>query len=209
MAEGQGAHVSERFGRLLDLYRKPDGSEWGGQDLEKATGGTVTRSYVSNLRKGRIGSPGLDKLAAIAEAMGFPPQLWFGDTDERSERPGGLRVPLGHPRGQPPRLPRDRGGLRAGAPGRRPAGRDPVPHSRCARRLHHLLDVQLRDPAPAGGGLPRGLLAQRRRPARGRPGGRLPGLRGRQAPRVAPAFLESTRTSEYGALPVVLAGCPL
>ncbi len=84
MAEGQGAHVSERFGRLLDLYRKPDGSEWGGQDLEKATGGTVTRSYVSNLRKGRIGSPGLDKLAAIAEAMGFPPQLWFGEVGERA-----------------------------------------------------------------------------------------------------------------------------
>ncbi len=75
---GGKEHVSERFGRLLALYRRPDGSEWGGQDLEDATGGAVTRSYVSNLRKGRIGSPGLDKLEAIAGAMGFPPQLWFG-----------------------------------------------------------------------------------------------------------------------------------
>ena len=72
-------HVSERFGRLLALYRRPDGSEWGGQDLEAATGGAVSRSYVSNLKNVRIGNPGLAKLGAIADAMGFPPGLWFGD----------------------------------------------------------------------------------------------------------------------------------
>lgn len=64
---------------MLALYRRSDGSEWGGQDLEEATGRTVTRSYVSNLKNGRIANPGLDKLEAIAGAMGFPPQLWFGD----------------------------------------------------------------------------------------------------------------------------------
>lgn len=80
-------HVSERFGRLLELYRKPDGSEWGGQDLEDATGGAVKRSYVTNLRKGRIGSPGLDKLEAISGAMGFPPQLWFGGEGEKGRIP--------------------------------------------------------------------------------------------------------------------------
>ena len=79
----QGQHVSERFARLLALYHKPDGSEWGGQDLQRrATGGAVTRSYVTNLRKGRVESPGLDKLEAIAGAMGFPPQLWFGEAEE-------------------------------------------------------------------------------------------------------------------------------
>src|SRR4028119_643503 len=76
---GENEHVSERFRRLLALYRKPDGSEWGGQDLENATGGAVTRSYVSNLKNGRIENPGLVKLKAIAGAMGFPPPLWFGD----------------------------------------------------------------------------------------------------------------------------------
>jgi transcriptional regulator with XRE-family HTH domain len=75
-------HVSERFLRLLDLYRRPDGSEWGGQDLENATGGAVTRSYVANLKNGRISSPGLAKMEAIANAMGFPPELWFGPTGE-------------------------------------------------------------------------------------------------------------------------------
>ena len=83
---GAGEHVSVRFARLLNLYRRPDGSEWGGRDLERATGGTVKRAYVSLLKRGRIEHPGLDKLAAIADAMGFPPGLWFADgkgfTDE-------------------------------------------------------------------------------------------------------------------------------
>ena len=83
MAEEPGDHVSERFARLLALYRRSDGREWGGQDLERATGGVVTRSYVANLKKGRIENPGLAKLEAIAKAMGFPPALWFGDAEGR------------------------------------------------------------------------------------------------------------------------------
>lgn len=87
MGEGSRGHVSERFARLLDLYRKPEGSQWGGQDLEDVTGGVVTRSYVSNLKNGRIEDPGLAKLEAIAEAMGFPPQLWFGDAESGERAP--------------------------------------------------------------------------------------------------------------------------
>ncbi len=68
---------------MLALYRKSDGSEWDGQDLENATYGKVTRSYVANLKKGRIGNPGLAKLEAISGAMGFPPALWFGGAGER------------------------------------------------------------------------------------------------------------------------------
>ena len=70
-------HVAQRFERFLDTYRRPDGQRWGGAELEKATGGIVTRSYVTNLRKGRMENPGLEKMRAIAKAMGFPPQVWF------------------------------------------------------------------------------------------------------------------------------------
>ena len=84
---GGNEHVSERFRSLLALYRKPDGSEWGGQDLENATGGAVTRSYVANLKKGRIENPGLAKLEDISNAMGFPPALWFGGADEDGRIP--------------------------------------------------------------------------------------------------------------------------
>ena len=71
------SHVALKFERLLETYRREDGGRWSGVELERATGGVVTRSYATNLRKGRIENPGMDKLAALAKAMGFPPALWF------------------------------------------------------------------------------------------------------------------------------------
>jgi hypothetical protein len=62
-------HVAQRFERLLEIYRRPDGQRWGGAELQKATGGVVTRSSVTNLRKGRMESPGFEKMRAIAKAM--------------------------------------------------------------------------------------------------------------------------------------------
>jgi transcriptional regulator with XRE-family HTH domain len=73
-------HVSQRFEELLDSYRHPDGSRWTGQQIDEATDGLVTRSYFVNLRKGRINSPGHEKMAAIAKAMGFSPAAWFDET---------------------------------------------------------------------------------------------------------------------------------
>ena len=67
-------HVAQKFEHLLNTHRRPDGSRWTGQQLDEATGGVVTRSYVTNLRKGRIESPGYEKMAAIAKSMGFPPE---------------------------------------------------------------------------------------------------------------------------------------
>jgi transcriptional regulator with XRE-family HTH domain len=69
------------FRRLLDAYPHPDGGAWNGARMEEATAGFVNASYFSNLLKGRIKQPGLDKLKAIAETMGFPPQLWLEDPD--------------------------------------------------------------------------------------------------------------------------------
>ena len=70
-------HVAQRFERFLEIYRRPDGQRWGGAELQKATGGIVSRSYVTNLRKGRMENPGFEKMRAIAKAMGFPPEMWF------------------------------------------------------------------------------------------------------------------------------------
>ena len=39
----------------------------------------MPRSYVTNLRKGRIENPGYEKMRAIAKAMGFAPEVWFED----------------------------------------------------------------------------------------------------------------------------------
>jgi transcriptional regulator with XRE-family HTH domain len=72
-------HVAQKFEHLIDTYRHTDGRRWTGQEIDEATGGVVTRSYVTNLRKGRIENPGYEKLAAMAKAMGFPPEVWFED----------------------------------------------------------------------------------------------------------------------------------
>ena len=72
-------HIAEKFAKLLDSYRHPDGSQWTGQQLDEATDGVVPRAYFTNLQKGRIKSPGHEKMAAIAKAMGFPPGAWFED----------------------------------------------------------------------------------------------------------------------------------
>ena len=70
-------HVAQKFEYLLDTYRRQDGHRWTGQQLDESTGRVVTRSYVTNLRKGRIENPGYEKMKAIAKVMGFSPEVWF------------------------------------------------------------------------------------------------------------------------------------
>ena len=70
-------HIAQKFEALLEIYRRPDGRKWSGQEIDEATGGVVTRSYVTNLRKGRIDNPGYEKMRAISKAMGFTPEVWF------------------------------------------------------------------------------------------------------------------------------------
>ena len=90
-------HVAQRFERFLEIYRRPDGQRWGGAELEKATGGIVSRSYVTNLRKGRMENPGFEKMRALAKAMGFPPEMWFeedlGDEGGQPAGPEGRGIP--------------------------------------------------------------------------------------------------------------------
>ena len=91
-------HVAQKFETLLEMYRRPDGLRWSGQEIDEATAGVVTRSYVTNLRKGRIENPGYEKLAAMAKAMGFPPEVWFEDglgeglSIRQAEESGGYAV---------------------------------------------------------------------------------------------------------------------
>jgi hypothetical protein len=85
-----------------------------GQRLDEATGGVVTRSCVTNLRKGRIENPVYEKMRAIARAMGFPPEAWFEDApgdgalaappeeQDLASRVGHLFQTIRHPRmGEP------------------------------------------------------------------------------------------------------------
>lgn len=67
----------EKFLYFQDRYRKPDGRKFKLKDIERATGGYVTGAYITQLKQGRYENPGYDKLRAIAEVMGFPPELWY------------------------------------------------------------------------------------------------------------------------------------
>jgi transcriptional regulator with XRE-family HTH domain len=70
-------HIAQKFEALLEMYPRPDGHRWSGKEIDDATAGVVSRSYVTNLRKGRIDNPGYEKMRAIAKAMGFEPEVWF------------------------------------------------------------------------------------------------------------------------------------
>jgi len=95
-------HIAQKFEALLEIYRRPDGRKWSGQEIDEATGGVVSRSYVTNLRKGRIDNPGYEKMRAIAKAMGFAPEMWFEDglgegrSIGQAEQSSGLAARLEH-----------------------------------------------------------------------------------------------------------------
>jgi transcriptional regulator with XRE-family HTH domain len=95
-------HIAQKFEGLLEMYRRPDGRRWSGQEIDEATGGVVSRSYITNLRKGRIENPGFEKLKAIAKAMGFAPGVWFeehlgeGGSVEQAKESRGVAARLEH-----------------------------------------------------------------------------------------------------------------
>jgi transcriptional regulator with XRE-family HTH domain len=87
-------HIAQKFEALLEMYPHPDGRRWSGQEIDEATG-VVSRSYVTNLRKGRIENPGYEKLAAMAKAMGFAPEVWFEDGLSKERSIGQAEVSYG------------------------------------------------------------------------------------------------------------------
>jgi hypothetical protein len=68
---------AEKFRIMLRMIPHPDGGDWTGTKMERATGGKVSTSYYSSLRDDHIEIPRADKIEAIALAMGFPVGLWF------------------------------------------------------------------------------------------------------------------------------------
>jgi hypothetical protein len=72
---------AEKFRIMLRLISHPEGGDWTGTKMERATNKKVSTSYFSSLRDGHIDIPRADKIEAIAKAMGFPPALWFKDLE--------------------------------------------------------------------------------------------------------------------------------
>lgn len=89
-----GIDYGERFEHFREIYRRPDGKRWSNADIERATGGFVRGNYITNLKAGRIEQPGIDRLAAIAQVMGFPAELWFQKYREPAGGADGQQQPL-------------------------------------------------------------------------------------------------------------------
>lgn len=72
---------TQKFRIMLQIMSPPDGGHWGPTKMKNATGGRIGTSYFIALRDGQVDIPRADKIATIAEAMRFPPHLWFKDLD--------------------------------------------------------------------------------------------------------------------------------
>ena len=82
-----------KFVYFQDRYRKPDGRKFKHKDIERETNGYVSAAYISNLKQGHNENPSYDRLCAIAEVMGFPPELWYQrdvGTEEQEINPEAL-----------------------------------------------------------------------------------------------------------------------
>lgn len=51
-------------------------------EIERETGGEVSSSWLSAFRRGKTKKPGMRMLDLIAQAMGFPFELWLTEPEE-------------------------------------------------------------------------------------------------------------------------------
>jgi transcriptional regulator with XRE-family HTH domain len=74
--------VSEKLDYLFSTVRRADGREFTYDDVERGTGGRVSRSYVWKLRHGRNRNPSLDVIEAVGEFFSVPPEYFFCNREE-------------------------------------------------------------------------------------------------------------------------------
>jgi transcriptional regulator with XRE-family HTH domain len=96
----QGAKYARKLALLQKRFPHPEGRPWRGSEMEERTRGFVSQSYFSQLGKGKYKRPGLEPLAAIADVMGFPFELWRAEPEQwprilREREPEGRRVARG------------------------------------------------------------------------------------------------------------------
>lgn len=89
MEERARFSVSEKIDHLFKTVRREDGREFTYDDVQRGTGGRVSRSYIWKLRHGRNNNPSLDVIEALARFFSVPPSYFFGpplaDDDQAAE----------------------------------------------------------------------------------------------------------------------------
>lgn len=81
-AESPSSSDAEKLELLLEAFRRPDGNRWALREIEQATGGSVSASYLSSIRNGRIKKVGGRQRQDTARAMGFPERLWAAEPED-------------------------------------------------------------------------------------------------------------------------------
>lgn len=82
MPQDKGQAYADRFKALLRIFPKEDGTPWRGTDLERASDGALSSSYITALRQGKIRRPGFEALSLIARIIQFDTELWTLDAEE-------------------------------------------------------------------------------------------------------------------------------
>src|SRR5690348_10629257 len=70
------ALFTERLNHLFTTRMDPEGKPYSVRGVAEATG--ISATYVSNMRTGKVGLPGLDKLEALASFFGVPVSYFMG-----------------------------------------------------------------------------------------------------------------------------------
>lgn len=77
--------IAAKIEYLFNTVRRPDGREYTYDDIERGTGGRVSRSYVWKLRNGRSQNPSLDVIEALSAYFHVPPEFFFGAVGEAED----------------------------------------------------------------------------------------------------------------------------
>ncbi len=90
--------IAAKIDYLFHTVRRPDGRAYTYDDIERGTGGQVSRSYVWKLRNGKSQNPSLDVIEALAAFFHVPPEFFFGAVGEgdESQREAALVAALLH-----------------------------------------------------------------------------------------------------------------
>lgn len=81
---------AEKFERLLERFPHPERVDaptpqqraWRMSEIERATGGEVSSSWLSAFRRRKTKKPGMRMLDLIAQVMGFPFELWLTESGQ-------------------------------------------------------------------------------------------------------------------------------
>ncbi len=76
-----GPAFADRLNYLFDRRRSPSGRAFTNKEVSVASGGKLSQQYISQLRRGLVEMPRLDKLHALARVFGVPDTFFFATND--------------------------------------------------------------------------------------------------------------------------------